>query len=120
MLTFKRVLIATICGFVFGFVCMTLAGSNPGQPVSTSLKLTILFSRVIMGFTIGISTLKLPWWLHGVVIGIIGSIPMAFPVMDKPEVFAGTFVMGIIYGFLTELITSVLFKAKSVVYSTAK
>jgi hypothetical protein len=113
MLTTKRVLIATICGFIFGFVCMTLAGSNPSQPVSTSLKLTILFSRALMGFTIGVSALRLPWWLHGIVIGLITSIPMALPLMDKPEILTGTFVMGIIYGFLTELITSILFRAKS-------
>lgn len=29
MLTTKRVLIATICGFAFGVVCMLFASSNP-------------------------------------------------------------------------------------------
>ncbi|MGB6120802.1 MAG: hypothetical protein WBG80_02745 [Bacteroidota bacterium] len=65
------------------------------------------------GFTIGISALRMSWWLHGVVIGFIGSIPMAFPVMDRPEIAVGTFVMGMIYGLLTELITTIVFKAKS-------
>jgi hypothetical protein len=38
---------------------------------------------------------------------------MAFPVMDQPEIVFGTFLMGAVYGFLTELITTKLFKAKS-------
>ncbi|MGB6034266.1 MAG: hypothetical protein WBG01_15010 [Bacteroidota bacterium] len=38
---------------------------------------------------------------------------MAFPVMDRPEIAVGTFVMGMIYGLLTELITTIVFKAKS-------
>ena len=113
MLTAKRVVIATICGFIFGVVCMLLASSGP-NPISTSLKWTIIFSRTLMGFTIGVSALRLSWWLHGVLIGIITSIPMAMPVMDRMSIMIGTFVMGIIYGVLTELITSVVFKAKAV------
>lgn len=113
MLTTKRVLIATICGFIFGLVCMLLASSNPDEPISTATKWTIIFSRTLMGFTIGVSAVRLQWWLHGIVIGFIGSIPMAFPVMDRPAIVIGTLVMGIIYGFLTELITSILFKEKS-------
>lgn len=116
MLTTKRVLIATICGFIFGIVCMLLASSNPdaAEQMSTPLKLTIVFGRTLMGFTIGISALRLSWWLHGIVIGIVTSIPMALPIMDRVDIMIGTFVMGIIYGVLTELITSIVFKAKPV------
>jgi K+-transporting ATPase c subunit len=52
--------------------------------------------------------------------GAIFSLPAAFGAMLGPEnpefshtmLFVSTVVMGIIYGFLIELITSVLFKAK--------
>ena len=108
----KRILIATITGFICGFICMTLASSNPSQPMTLGIKLSILFSRGITGFMIGISGLKLKWWLHGIILGAVGSIPMAFPVMNVPNFFIATFVMGIIYGFVIELVTSVLFKAK--------
>jgi hypothetical protein len=116
MLTTKRVLIATICGFIFGIVCMLLASSNPDatEQLSTSLKLTLVFGRTLMGFTIGVSALRLSWWLHGIVIGIVTSIPMALPIMDRVDIMIGTIVMGIIYGVLTELITSIVFKAKPV------
>lgn len=116
MLTTKRVIIATICGFIFGIVCMLLASSNPNatEVLPFSTKLIIIFSRALMGFTIGVSALRLAWWLHGIVIGIIASIPMAFSVLDKTDILIGTIVMGIIYGFLTELITSIIFKTKPV------
>lgn len=116
MLTAKRVIIATICGFVFGIICMLFASSNPDATgtLSASIKLTIIFSRTLMGFTIGVSALRLCWWLHGIVIGFIASIPMAFSVMDRLDIFIGTIVMGMIYGLLTELITSIVFKSKPV------
>jgi len=116
MLTTKRVLIATACGFLFGLVCMGLASSNPNatEPITTSTKVMIIISRTLLGFTIGISALRLVWWLHAIVLGIICSIPMAIPVMDNPNIAVGTIVMGIIYAVLTELITSFAFKAKAV------
>jgi len=115
MLTSKRVIIATLSGVVFGLVCMTLASTNPDpvEPVTSTTKWLIVLSRTMMGFMIGISALRLPWWIHGVVLGLISSIPMMLPVLDKPGIAIGTVVMGMIYGFLTELITSVLFKAKA-------
>ena len=112
MLTSKRVIIATTCGFIFGLICMYFASSGPNA-VDNATKLTILFSRGLMGFTIGISAIRLTWWMHGILIGLIASIPMALPVFEQPGIVLGTFVMGAIYGFLTELITTKLFKEKS-------
>ncbi|OQX95440.1 hypothetical protein B6I21_05420 [candidate division KSB1 bacterium 4572_119] len=115
MLTGKRVLFATICGFIFGLVCMIFATSNPNatEPVTSTMQWLIIISRTLMGFTIGISAIRLNWWLHGIVLGAITSIPMAIPVLDRIEIAIGTIVMGIIYGFLTELITSIVLKTKS-------
>ena len=116
MLTAKRVLIATICGFIFGLICMTLASTSPNtaEPLSCEARVMIILSRTLLGFMIGISALRMSWWLHGIVLGIISSIPMAIPMLDNLGIAIGTVVMGIIYGFLTELITSVLFKSKPV------
>ena len=113
MLTVKRVVIATLCGLLFGVICTSLASTNPESEVSWQIQMTILFSRTLMGFTIGISAFKMQWWLHGIVIGFVTSIPMAIPVMDRTDIFIGTFVMGMIFGLLTELITTKLFKAKA-------
>lgn len=115
MLTFKRVIITTILGALSGLVCMGLASSNPDPSgsVTTGTLLLIVISRTMMGFTIGISAIRMKWWLHGIFIGFIASIPMAIPVFERFPVFIGTFVMGILYGFLIELFTSIVFKAKS-------
>ena len=114
MLTSKRVVIATLSGIIFGFVCLGFAMSNPESSLSVNVKWSIVVGRTLLGFMIGISALRMPWWLHGIVLGIIGSIPMAIPVIDNMMIAAGTMIMGIVYGFLIELITSVLFKAKPV------
>jgi hypothetical protein len=50
-----------------------------------------------------------------IILGFIGSIPMAMPmVTDNWYIAMGTLFMGIIYGFVIEVITTLLFKAKSV------
>ena len=116
MLSAKRVFIATVCGFVFGLFCMFLASSSPAgtTPITITTRWLIILSRTMLGFTIGISALRLNWWLHGIVLGIICSIPMAIPVLHNSGIAAGTVVLGAIYGVLTELITSKVFKAKAV------
>jgi hypothetical protein len=115
MLNTKRLLIATIFGVIFGLVCWGLASSSGPQP--WYMAISIILSRALLGFGIGISVLKLGWWLHGIIMGIVFSLPMAFQGFYVPEkamfIFWGTLIMGIIYGFLIELFTSIVFKAKA-------
>lgn len=112
MLTFKRVFIATLFGIACGLICLFLASSDPAQPINCGLKLTIIISRTLLGFTIGISALRLAWWLHGIVLGYLVSIPMALAIIYDWKIAVATLVMGIIYGLIIELFTSVIFKAK--------
>ena len=115
----RRILIATLFGVVFGFVCYALASSGP-EALAWPVALQIILSRTVMGFAIGISSIKLQWVLHGILMGVIFSLPLAFSGLMAPEspgfnpswMFLATIVMGIIYGILIELITSVLFRAK--------
>jgi hypothetical protein len=84
------------------------------------IKLQIIFSRTLIGFAIGISSLKMHWTLHGLFMGLLFSLPLAFSGLMAPEtpdfsastMFISTVVMGMIYGFLIDLITSLAFKAK--------
>ncbi|RKZ28687.1 hypothetical protein DRQ36_10070 [bacterium] len=113
MLKPKRVIIATILGAVFGVVCWLLASSD--GPLPWHLAVSIILSRTIMGFAIGISAWRINWALHAVIMGVVFSLPGAFGALMTPSdkaVFAfwGTIVMGVIYAFLIELITSKLFK----------
>ena len=110
----KRIIIATIIGFLCGIICWKLATSNGVLPFGVSL--SMILGRTLLGFGIGISCLKLSWWLHGLILGVIFSIPMAFGSLMVPEnaifIFIGTIVLGAIYGIIIELVTSVLFKAR--------
>ena len=117
----KRIIIATMSGILFGFVCFALASSGPGK-LPLPLALQIIASRTLIGFAIGISCISLKHWsIHGLVMGIIFSLPIAFsglmapenPEFSKTAMFISTIVMGMIYGFLIEVITSLLFKAKA-------
>jgi len=115
----RRILIATLAGVLFGFVCYGFASSG-SESLFWPVAVQIILSRTLMGFAIGISSLKINWVLHGLLLGIIFTLPLAFSGMMAPgtEAFSktamllSTLFMGLVYGFLIELITSVLFKAK--------
>ena len=116
----KRVIIATFCGVLFGLACFGLASSGP-EPLAWPIVFQIIFSRTLIGFAIGISVLgMIHWSIHGILMGVIFSIPLAFsglmapdsPDYSKISVFIFTIVLGAIYGLLIEVITSLIFKAK--------
>ena len=106
-----RVLVTTVLGFVFGVVCWLLSSSGqPGMPAAMAW--SIIFSRALLGFVIDISAWKINYMVHGIVLGFIVSIPMALGGLSFQgfKVFLGTLIMGIIYGFLIELITHFVVK----------
>jgi hypothetical protein len=114
----KRITIATIFGILCGIVCWLLSSS--GGKLPWALSLSIVTGRTLIGVAIGISALKIKWWLHGPIMGLVFSIPMGFSSMMAAGVkftpnmlFIMTVVMGIIYGFIIELFTTVVFKAKA-------
>ncbi|MBE9509892.1 MAG: hypothetical protein IMY71_03370 [Bacteroidetes bacterium] len=117
----KRLIIATLLGVIFGFVCFGFASGGPNE-ISTLLAINIILGRTLIGVAIGISRFPMKHWsLHGLIMGLVFSLPPAFGAITGPEnpefnhtmMFVSTIVMGMIYGFLIELITSVLFKAKN-------
>ena len=116
----KRIIIATLSGVLFGFVCFGFASSGPGE-LALPVIIQIITSRTLIGFAIGISCFSLKHWsLHGSIMGMIFSIPLAFsglmapdnPEFSKASMFIWTIVLGMIYGLLIEVITSLLFKAR--------
>jgi len=116
----KRLIIATLSGLLFGFVCYGFASSGSAD-IDIWLGITIILGRVLMGFGIGISRFPMKnWAINGLVMGFIFSLPAAFgtmmgsssPEFDPQTIAISTIVLGMIYGFLIELITTVFFKAK--------
>lgn len=117
-MSFKRFYLACLLGILAGVVCVWLASSG-GDTLTKKEMLSIFTGRVLIGFVIGISGLRIGWALHGLFIGLSVSIPGAFGAMmsahgdwGKWEMFAITIVMGMLYGFVIELVTSVLFNAR--------
>ncbi len=116
-MTFKRFYLACLMGILAGVVCVLLSKS---QGILTLKEVAFIFtSRALIGFVIGISAVRIGWALHGFLMGLVVSIPSGFfMMMDPPDQFgkwgmlALWIVAGGIYGFLIELITSGIFKAK--------
>ena len=116
----KRIIVATLCGVLFGFVCLGIASGSPGA-LAWPVAVQIVVSRTLIGFAIGISCISLRHWaIHGLFMGLLFSLPLAFSGLMAPEsveyskvgMFLWTIILGMIYGLLIEVITSVVFKAK--------
>lgn len=118
----KRIVVATLAGVLFAMVCYFLASSSNELPCP--VKWQIITSRTLIGFAIGISSVScMHWSLHGLLMGFLFSLPLAFSGMMAPEnpefskisMFVFTIALGMIYGFLIELITTLVFKAPACV-----
>jgi len=112
----KRITIATIFGLICGLICMMLASFN--APLPWAIKMQILANRTLIGFAIGISALKMKWWLHGLLMGFVFSLPLGFSSMfaSGPSpflLFSMTVFLGVVYGLIIEVFVSVVFKAKA-------
>jgi hypothetical protein len=112
----KRVMIATITGLLLGIFCwlsgvyvLNLLDNPPFVHI-----LNIVTHRLIMGFVIGISAIKLKWYLHGMLLGlIIGSLFCLFDAfigMPNWVVYGLLIPTNIAYGFIIELVTTKIFK----------
>ena len=118
----RRVLIATALGLVFGVLNWFLATFAASKPISRSGIATIILGRAVLGFVIGNSAWRMNWWLHGPLLGFIVSLPAAFAVrLMSPQLGMSpdvapvmVLVLGMVIGFLIELFTSLVFKARSV------
>lgn len=115
----KRIIIATLAGLLTGLFCFWLASGSGELPLPVALQ--IIIGRTLLGFAIGISSFRMGHWsIHGIIMGFLFSITMAIsglmapgsPEFTPKMMFVATLVMGIIYGFLIELITTVIFGAK--------
>ncbi|NLO19701.1 MAG: hypothetical protein GX121_07500 [Ignavibacteria bacterium] len=113
----KRIVTATFLGAIFGVIC-TQISQQGGDELTISAFISILLSRALLGFAIGISKLKMKWWSHGILLGLLFSLPIAFnafsnSLQNNILLFFGYIFLGIIYGFLIELFTTVLLKMKN-------
>ena len=115
MMNAKRLWIATVLGLLFGLLAWLSARYLTTSPIPWSGATAIILSRGVLGLAIGLSTLRLAWWCHGLLLGFIFSLPPAFGALWvgmrwTPE-FLAVLVGGLVIGFLIELIATVVLKA---------
>jgi len=112
----KRLLICTIGGIIAGLICSAggLLSGNISEFSFFAIAPTF-FNRLMLGFFIGISTLKLNFLFHGIVIGLLVSLITSLPFLEgNVKGFMFFTIAGIIYGLLIELFATKVFKAKIV------
>jgi hypothetical protein len=110
----KRLLICTIGGLLAGIICYSIAVLC-GWIIEFSFFefVSILFNRLMLGFFIGISHLKINYLLHGILIGFLVSFINSVSFLENDlKGFLLYTIAGIIYGFLIELFATKVFKAK--------
>ena len=117
-----RFLVCTLGGLLAGVICYALASSSPGE-IPLPVIAQIIASRTLIGVAIGLSRFTMGHWsIHGLVLGGLFSLPLAFSGLMAPEnpqfsagaMFFSTVILGMIYGFLIELITTVVLKLRVV------
>jgi hypothetical protein len=117
MVTTKRVSVATVLGLILGFLFWLLGRQVATLAIPWQGAVVKILGFTVVGFAIGISGLQLRWWLHGLLLGLVFLLPLAFGSLWVgmkwfPE-FVCVLVCGLVGGFLIELVTSVVFKARA-------
>jgi hypothetical protein len=115
MLYSKRLWIALFFGVLAGLACGFMSRSGVKPELMNMVFLSAFLNRVLIGFLIGVSCWRVGWILHGILMGFIGSLPLAIPLIITPDggltIALMYIVAGIVWGFLIELFTTVVFKA---------
>jgi hypothetical protein len=112
-MTYKRLIVCTILGLIAGLLCYLGGKYAAGVAFTVTLALATVANRGFIGFAIGISRWRIPWYLHGIIIGILGTLPAALPgfAPNALKGFIMFLVFGGVWGFLIELF-ALLFGAK--------
>ncbi len=107
----RRLLIATLLGFLFGIACAYMATIRKPIEITPYVLAGAIYTRTLAGFFIGlldslliVKSRKLNAALRGFIIGFLTSIPLALPY--GIEAALGFALFGGIYGIITDLIAT--------------
>ena len=112
MTNIKRIIIATVFGLIAGIWC----GSGAlflGLQVDALRFIFIMVDRLLIGFVIGISVLRIKWALHGIIMSEIIGLPLVLydiMISEPMWVIVGVLIMSAVYGLMIEFFTSIVFK----------
>ncbi len=103
----KRVVSATVLGFLAGLFC---AWGAAQRGFGFWILASTVANRTLIGFALGISRLRWPWALHGMALGAIFGLPLSLSAVPGGG-FWPLELASVVYGFLIELVVSRLLKA---------
>ena len=107
----KRVIITSVLGLILGCISWVICNYAMGHAQPLSINLVIILSNGLLGFCIGISSLRWHWILHGLVLGGMFGVILALVAAGTGSVCIWPLIFGFVYGILIELIATVAFKA---------
>lgn len=112
MVRAARVALGTFLGIIVGILTIRLI--NPPGGIPRFFTYFVILSRALMGFGIGASGLAIGWFLNGLLLGLIYSLP-AFPIFYLISSFGAVWVIltGMIYGVIIEIVLSLILKLKT-------
>ncbi len=109
MVKSRRVIITTILGFIFGIICMLLSRYS-SNIAFWPMGVSFLINHTVMGFAIGVSSMRMNWAAHGVLWGALFGIFTAISAVGTGMNPFAAFVFVVIWGFLIETIAAKGFK----------
>jgi hypothetical protein len=101
------VLLTTLLGILAGVLSWWWMGHLPAAQA-----IAVIVSRMILGFALGISGWHVHWTLHGLVLGLMFSLPQGFWAIGMgwgPWGFISWVLTGAAIGFLIEVFATPLF-----------
>jgi len=111
----NRLVVCLTGGIIAGLICLA-GGVLSGNIAELSFFTTAstLYNRLMIGFFIGISRLKVNYLLHGAFIGFLISLINSLQFLENGIKGFLMFTMaGVIYGFLIELFATKVVKTNS-------
>ena len=109
MVSGKRLVVTTILGFIAGLVSLWWMHAVSAAAILGAEAAAVILSRTILGFAIGLSGWRLNWAAHGVILGIVFSLPQAFFSAWNGHSFWDWLISGLVIGFLVELLSTPIF-----------
>ena len=113
MFNSKRLYIAVAFGFVMGAGCWVSAVMMFDLKFSTAEIVNIFVNRMLIGFVIGISILRISWYSHGNLIGFVVGLPfLLYDYITGKEmlIVINLIFVNPLYGLAIEFFTTKVFK----------
>lgn len=103
----RRVQTGAEWGLFYGVISWLLAFGFSNQLYSKEVWFIIL-TRMLSGIILGWIRISLPWWIKGLLVGLVINLPLAFVQAGWPDFgwikgFAVTLISGMVVGVLIEM-----------------